>query len=468
MKQTLDVVVVGAGPAGLTTAGAVSRLGLSTLLIDEQSAPGGQIYRGVEAVRQRRPADLDIIGRDYARGAQLAARLRASRAAYLAGAAVWRLDADDDTATVSYVLDGRSDTMTARHLVVATGAMERPVPIPGWTLPGVMTAGAAQIALKSAGLVPEGRVVLAGTGPLLYLAAVQLLAAGAEIAAVLETTGSADHARAAAALPGALPGLDYLMKGLALRRRIRRAGAPLRSAVRDLAVLGEDRAAGIRFTADGKTEEIAADLVLLHDGVVPNAQATRQLGCRHLWHRQQRYWRPEVDGWGRSSLPPVSVVGDGAGILGAAAAELTGALAALDIGHRLGRLSRRERDRSALGLRARLARHRAFRRFLDQLYPPSGDILAVGDDGTIVCRCEEVTAGEIRHCVGLGAMGPNQLKAFTRAGMGPCQGRLCGLTVAEIVAAARDRPVEEIGYWRVRPPIKPVTLGELAAIEPER
>src|SRR5690606_42166464 len=137
--------------------------------------------------------------------------------------------------------------------------------------------------------------------------------------------------------------------------------------------------------------------------------------------------------------PPVSVVGDGAGILGAAAAELTGALAALDIGHRLGRLSLSERDRRALGLRARLTRHRAFRGFLDRLYPPSGDILAVSDDGTVVCRCEEGTAGEIRHCVRLGSMGPNQLKAFTRAGMGPGRGRPCGLTAAELADAARGR-----------------------------
>lgn len=468
MNQTLDVIVVGAGPAGLATATATSRIGLSTLLIDEQSAPGGQIYRNIEAVRQRRPGDLDVIGRDYARGARLAARLRASRAAYLAGAAVWRLDADDDAATVSYVLDGRGESMAARHLVIATGAMERPVPIPGWTLPGVMTAGAAQIALKSAGLVPEGRVVLAGRGPLLLLAAVQLIAAGAEVAAVLQTTDGADTARALSGLPQALPGADYLLKGLSLHRRIRRARVPLRSGVRDLAVLGEERATGLRFTVGGETEEIPADLVLLHDGVVPHVQATRQLGCRHVWSAQQRCWRPETDSWGRTSMPPVSVAGDCGAILGAAAAEATGALAALDIAHRLGRLSSSERNRQALPLRARLARHRSFRRFLDRLYPPSAEIRAVGDDATIVCRCEEVTAGEIRRCVGLGAMGPNQLKAFTRAGMGPCQGRMCGLTVAEIVSAARGRPVEEIGYWRVRPPIKPITLGELAAVDPER
>jgi hypothetical protein len=188
------------------------------------------------------------------------------------------------------------------------------------------------------------------------------------------------------------------------------------------------------------------------------------LGIEHRWDERQHCFAPVLDDWGRADAAPVFVAGDGAGIGGAKAAEIAGRIAALKIGEELGMLSVRERDRRAAPHRRALAAELAVRPFLDAAYPPFEEALRP-EDTTLVCRCEEVTAGDIRGFARIGCLGPNQTKAFSRAGMGPCQGRNCGLTVTALLAEANGRTPEETGYYRIRPPLKPITLGELAAME---
>src|SRR5437867_3065604 len=195
-RMTVDLAIIGAGPAGMAAAVLGAELGLDTLLIDEQEGPGGQIYRAIE-----RAAESSPLGADYLAGRTLAAALRASGAGYRPATTVWHIDPDG---TLSLAADGTSETVTARQILLATGAIERPVPIPGWTLPGVMTVGAAQILLKTASLVPDGRAVLAGQGPLLYLAALQIARAGAPPLAVLETTPGANYRAATSRYVGEL------------------------------------------------------------------------------------------------------------------------------------------------------------------------------------------------------------------------------------------------------------------------
>src|SRR5216683_356121 len=231
--MTVDLAIIGAGPAGLAAATLGAELGLDTLLIDEQESPGGQIYRAVE-----RAPDSSPLGADYLAGRSLAAALRASGARYRPATTVWHIDPDG---TLSLAADGISATVIARRILLATGAIERPVPIPGWTLPGVMTVGAAQILLKTADLVPEGRAVLAGQGPLLYLAALQLAQAGAPPVAVLETTPHANYHAALQHIGSWWPGRRMLAKGLRLILDIRQAGIPVRRNVRGLRALGTGR-----------------------------------------------------------------------------------------------------------------------------------------------------------------------------------------------------------------------------------
>jgi thioredoxin reductase/bacterioferritin-associated ferredoxin len=458
-----DLVVVGAGPAGLSAAARAAGLGLSVLLADENPAPGGQIYR---AVTTTPVAERAVLGDDYWRGTDIVARFERSAAAYAPRCMVWSL-ADDPAVPgmfeLGLSLDGRARIIAAPQIILATGAQERPFPVPGWTLPGVMTAGAAQIALKSAGIVPSGRTVIAGCGPLLYLLAGQLAAAGADIVAVLDTTPRANWLKAAAALPGFLRS-PYLAKGVRLmaaaRRRLRFV-----SGVTDLAATGEARLDGVDYGRGGGTETIACDTLLLHQGVIPGVNMASAVGCALDFDEDQHCFVPRTDDWFASSVEGIAIAGDGAGIGGAESAALRGEIAAFDAARRLGRLSREERDRQAAPVRAGLARSLRGRRFLDLLYRPAPQFLGPRRDDTVVCRCEEVTAGQLRDAVRrLGVTGPNQMKAFLRCGMGPCQGRLCGPTVVELITETRGVAPGEIGYYRLRPPVKPVTLAELAAL----
>src|SRR5215217_3584082 len=227
LSERYDIVVVGAGPAGLATATTSSELGASTLVLDENAGPGGQIYR---AVTSTPVSAREILGEDYWRGAKLATAFRASSSSYARGATVWSVGPTLDESGRSEALEigvslgGSARLIQAREVILATGALERPFPIPGWTLPGVMTAGAAQIALKSSGLVPDGRVVVAGCGPLLYLLTEQLRAAGANIVALLETTPRVNWAQALRRFPDFIRS-PYFAKGLKLlwgaRRHLR-------------------------------------------------------------------------------------------------------------------------------------------------------------------------------------------------------------------------------------------------------
>jgi hypothetical protein len=321
-----------------------------------------------------------------------------------------------------------------------------------------MAAGGAQALLKSSGLVPEGPTVLAGCGPLLWLLAAQYLEAGAAIDAVLDTTpgtGRRDarrHALAFAASP-------YFRKGLALVHAVRRRVPVIRNVV-ELQASGSGRVERVTYrTADRQGGELGVRTLLLHQGVVPHVNLALAAGVAHRWNAEQLCFVPALDAYGRSSAEGVLVAGDGAGIAGAEAAEVRGELASIAVAADLGVALPAEARRTF----RRLARYQRGRRFLDARFKP-GDTFRVPTDETLVCRCEEVRANDVAAAAALGCTGPNQLKAFLRCGMGPCQGRLCGLTVTELIARARGETAEAVGYYRIRPPIKPITVGELASL----
>jgi NADPH-dependent 2,4-dienoyl-CoA reductase/sulfur reductase-like enzyme len=456
MTDRVQVAVIGAGPAGLAAAACAAEHGLETILLDEQPSVGGQIYRAITETPVR---DEKILGASYWQGKTLVERFRRSGAIHAATATVWNISRQLE---ISASLGGQTWQIIADHIILATGALERPFPIPGWTLPGVMTAGAAQILLKQSGLVADGRVVLAGSGPLLWLLAAQLLRAGGAINAILETSSRGalrrawPHAAAFALSSYAGMGVSLLTE---VRRQVRVIGR-----VTALRADGSDRLSSVTFRQDDGTEQtLPADLLLLHQGVAPNVNLANAIGCRHVWDPVQLSFRPVVDAWGISSIGGISIAGDSAGIEGADAAAPSGELAALEAAHRLGAITTMGRDQAAAAPRAARAQACRGRRFLDLLYQPAQAFrIPTGD--TMVCRCEEVTAAQVEATLKLGVMGPNQMKIFLRCGMGPCQGRLCGLTVTEMIARAQGVSPDAVGYYRLRPPVKPITLGELADV----
>jgi len=451
MNGAADLVVVGCGPAGMAAACEARSLGLSVVVLDEQAALGGQIYRNIEQA----PADrMVVLGEDYGAGRTLAKAFRESGAEHRRGAVVWNVAQDG---AVDYVSDGRSQQVIGTSVLLASGAMERPFPIRGWTLPGVMGAGAAQILLKGSGALPSGPVVLAGCGPLLYLLAWQYLRAGVTIAAIVDTTASSSYLGAVRHGAAALRGWRDLTKGLKLIGTLRRRGVRFYSGASDLAVQGDRRAEGLSFRHRGRRVTLSASLVLLHQGVVPNTQLSWSTGAAHRWDVEQLCWLPETDRWGRLGETPIFVAGDSRSIIGAQASATQGRLTAIAIAERAGREVDAGRRAALL---VQFERQSLIRRFLNTLYRPADANRIPQDPDVVVCRCEEVNAGQIRSYVDLGCRGPNQTKAFGRCGMGPCQGRLCGLTVTEIIAQARGCAPEDVGYYRIRAPVKPVMLGD--------
>ena len=452
----VDLVIVGAGPAGLAAACEARRWGLSVTLLDEQAATGGQIYRAVDAASANRRS---VLGEDYAAGAELTGAFASSGAKHVAGAAVWNVGRD---LKVNYVHSGANRVLQGSHIILATGAIERPFPIPGWTLPGVMGVGAAQILFKSAGALPREPVVLAGCGPLLYLVASQYLQAGVTVRAVVHTTRYGDYVRASSHLAGALRAWRELRKGMRMLAQLRGHRVPVFAGAEELAVEGSDRAEAICFIHEGRPHRIESSLILLHQGVVPNTQLSWSLSAPHRWDDAQLCWVPNTDAYGQIEETGIYIAGDSRGIVGAKASASQGRLAAIAVAARLGRSGGTDRQGREVAVRAELRRQLRIRPFLDALYRPPAAHRIPQQESVIVCRCEEVTAGQIKKYVELGCQGPNQTKAFGRCGMGPCQGRLCGLTVTELIAQARGLPPGDVGHYRIRPPIKPVTLSELA------
>ena len=455
--HTHDLVIIGAGPAGMSAAITAQALGLRCVVIDEQPRAGGQIYRNVTVAP---PTVVGLLGPDYRHGAGLANRFVACGAEVHHGALVWDVAHD---LTVMAQQSGRSFAVRAPQLLVASGAMERPSPMPGWTLPGVLNAGAAQIAMKTSAQVPSGRVVLVGGGPLLLLVACQLLQAGAQIAAIVDTSPAANRRRALPYLAGAMGAPALLAKGLSMLWRLRRAGVPMYSNASEVRLEGSDKVEAVSFTSKKLAHRLPADVVLLHHGVVPNTQVSRLLHVEHRWSDVQLAWHPQVDAWGQTSLGGLRLAGDGAAIAGALAAECSGTIAAIGAALALGRIDEHRADQLALPWRTRLAGQMRIRPFLDALYRPPEWLIDCADE-TIVCRCEEVTALQVRDMVRLGCEGPNQTKFYTRCGMGPCQGRMCGITVTQVMAQALQRTPAEVGTYRIRAPLKPIALGSLAAL----
>ncbi|CAJ2750027.1 FAD-dependent pyridine nucleotide-disulfide oxidoreductase [Burkholderia pseudomallei] len=456
-----DLVIVGAGPAGMGAAVAAREWNLSVLVLDEQPAPGGQIYRGIEQHTERQ-ARLDP---GSVRGRELATRFRACGVDYRPGASVWFVAADGE---VAFSVDGCAHRVRARRLLLATGAMERPWPLPGWTLPGVMTAGAAQILMKTTGLVHRDPV-FAGSGPLLYLVAMQYRRVGVPVRAVLDTTPFVHYAQALPHLPAAMRTSAYLRRGLGLLWHLRRSGTPVFTGVRGLRALGRDTVEAVDFQHRGRHRRLEGVTGLfLHQGVVPHIHASLAAGCERTWDARNACWRLVADAWGRTSQPHVFVAGDAAAITGAASAPVRGRLVALAIAHDLGKVGGDAFTATSRRLQRDLARDAAVRPFLDTLYRPADECLVPTDDDTMICRCEEVRVRDVRRVIDSGSHDPNQVKSALRCGMGPCQGRLCALTLANRMADAAYGEAIPLPL-RQRPPVVPVPLSELVGLldEPE-
>ncbi|MEM1430632.1 MAG: NAD(P)/FAD-dependent oxidoreductase [Pseudomonadota bacterium] len=460
MTERAEVLVIGAGPAGLAAAAAAAQAGARILLLDEQPVPGGQVWRGADR-RLQDPAAKRRAGDSDTGAAEALAGLDHPNIDYVANATIVDATPERRVSWIGPPNGGpRLREAQADALILATGAQERPVPFPGWTLPGVMGVGALQLLLKQ-GVVPEGRIVLAGQGPLILLTYVQLRRARASVKAFLDFGPALPPFDALRQAGGILADPALFAKGVALAAARAVSGTPVHRAVDRLAAHGTDRVERLTFGSRGLSRSIPCDVVAVHDGVIPNTQLTRLLNLPHVWDPAQEAFAPAA-GPDHEAAPGIWVAGDGAGIGGAEIARLSGALAGAAAAASVGKPA----DGRMPNLRAELRRKRRARTFLDALYRPAPLAAHLTED-TPICRCEAVTSSQIGAAVQDGAHGPNRVKTFTRAGMGPCQGRMCGNTLTRVIADITAEAPHAVGALRIRPPLKPVLIEDYLPPDPD-
>jgi thioredoxin reductase/bacterioferritin-associated ferredoxin len=457
MRTRFDTIVLGAGPAGVAAATHARRLGLNVAIVDEATAAGGQVFRAPSSGLA--PGRPDESGTP---GDALRARLAASGVTAFFEHRVWSIVPGFAVLAAGPAAPLRIE---APALIVATGAYERHIPVPGWTLPGVIGLAAATVLLKSHKVLPGRNVVVAGSGPLLLLVAALILANGGSVGAIVD---AAPRARWISALPAMLARPDLLARGLSWLLAVKRAGVPIYSAHAITRVHGEDEIGGVTIAPvdrrwapiAGPSVDLPADALCVGFGLIPGTDITGLLGAEHRFDDELGGWAPVFDRAMMTTVPGLFVAGDAGGVRGADAAPLAGELAAAGARSFLHGARAASADTQATA--ARWRRSAGFGAAMSAVSTPQSGAQKLIAPDTIVCRCEGLTRSALDAAIAGGTHTIDGLKSVTRCGMGPCGGRVCGEAAAMILAAGTGADRPSIGQPTRRPPLRPVPLGAIA------
>jgi len=464
-----ELIIIGAGPGGIAAAVEAVRAGVTVKILDENPKPGGRIYGqlndGFKLINPR------FLGPDYEKGKALLMEFDAFHE---------KIDYRHDTFVfgtfenreMAFHQAGKGGRLRYNKLVVATGAYDRPVPFPGWTLPGVLTAGGAQTLVKMQRVLPGQNILFAGTGPLQLVVANQVLDGGGKVEAILEAGEINNWLKL---LKGFSRNWGLLTDGLQYMRAIRKAGVPLLRKHIILEARGGDQVEeAVIADVDKdwrpieKTRRIlTVDTICLGYGLVPSVELTRLVGCRHRYAPDLGGWIPARNEDMETSVPGVFAVGDGAGVAGSVVAMLEGRIAGISIARSLGYISSEEAHKRKKPCLNDIKKIGQLRDALDQISSPRPGLFELANDDTIICRCEELTLGDIKSAIEEGTTEMNELKRLTRMGMGRCQGRMCAPAIQEIIARKTQTPAAQIQYLNQRPPIKLVPINVLESLPGE-
>ena len=457
-----DILTIGAGPGGLAAAALAAEAGADVLLVDDRAHPGGQFYKQPASPRHVLPSLSEDA--QFVAGRALIERVERSGAKRLAATEIWGAFPPNEFAAANL---GGSWMLRPKRTIVAAGAFERGLPLPGWTLPGAMTTGAAQTLLRVHGVLPGRRVLVAGNGPLNLQVALELKRAGAQVAAVAELAAAPGPAALGQAWRMLRNAPSLTFKGLACLAGLRSAGVPVLH--RRILTAVENGASGLiawlgRIGPDEPTREarFEVDAVCMGYGFQPSNELLRSLGCRHGYDERRGQLVVERSADCETSLPGIYAIGDCCGLGGAPAAIQEGILAATAAVRSLGlNLSPRLLGERRAAQRA-LRRQRAFQSALWQLFAAPRPQIELAEPDTLICRCENVCLGDIEKALNQGEASIGMLKRRTRLGMGLCQGRYCAPLAAAMIAQRTGHPLDEFSFFAPRVPCRPVAIGQLA------
>jgi thioredoxin reductase/bacterioferritin-associated ferredoxin len=459
--RTVQLAVVGGGPAGLSAAVEAARAGVSSVVIDENQSLGGQIFRQM-------PSDFTSrnekkLGKYHQKAVSLLKEVAefAGKIEVYTGCLVWGLFEEKRLALMR---NNQLEVLKADQIVLASGAYDRPVPFPGWTLPGVFTAGGVQAMMKGQRVLPGTRFLVAGSGPLQLTLADQLLRNGAKVVAVVEATSITQLWRY---LPSLLNGPALMLEGLRFLTTLKLHRVPYLQSHILVRAIGSEEVEGVVVASADKewrpvpgTEQVfEVDSICLGYGLIPNNDLARLCQCAHHYDSKLGGWVTSCDENMETTIPGIFVVGDGRQIAGFAAAMDQGRLAGIFAAHNLGYLDGETAGNLARPVRNSLKRRLAFQEALGEFYAIRPGLYSLPRDDTLICRCEEVNLIDICRAIQAGSTHPDDIKRRTRAGMGFCQGRMCSSSIQGILEHQLGVRPEAVGQIRARTPVKPIPLG---------
>ena len=459
-----DLVVIGGGPAGIATASTAANLGIKVALIDERVTLGGQIFKrvgpGFDLTSKK------SLGKDYLRGSDLIGELSNPNIEVFTSTTV--LTIDDGKVITSHPERGVR-AFNHKYLVIAPGAYDRPVAFPGWTLPGVMTAGAVQTMVKTQRISPGKRIFFAGSGPLALAFSAQLISLGAPVFKVIESAPFPSPINLLRLVSRVLGNLDLARDAGKYRTALLKARVPLHYGRIIVRAEGNGRVESVTHAKADKnwnpipgTEKTEpADAICVGYGFFPSHELFRLVDCEFDYDENRGGFSVKKDSWGETTVPSIFAVGDGTGVTGSYSATAQGRLAALRIAFKEGLIDQDLLSLKSKPYRKELRARNGFQQALNKMFNVGSGIYRLADEETVICRCESVKRKSIDPIID-STDDVSVVKGISRAGMGLCQGRNCQRHIAAMIADRHQKSIGEVPFQTPRFPVKPVEIGAIA------